>query len=334
MDEQNARKKELKRAYKRAKRSNVLLWKVLAIILAVVTVIATPVNIIVHMFDNTIAAFAGGAFWKLENPDHDAQYFKGDFADEEEMIAYGLDVCRRVEAEGAALLLNEKNALPLGEGAKVSCFSTSSVNLVYGGTGAGNIDASTADDLKTALEKSGLSVNGALWDFYTQGPGKDYVRDSGGFTSSAAVGEAPWGVYTDEVKGSVAQYGDAAIVVLSRVGGEGVDLSFRETNYLALDENEREMMKNLADMKAAGTVKKIVVLLNTANALQVDFLKNNEYGVDACLWIGDVGVTGINAVADILAGRVNPSGSLPDTYCYDNFSAPAMANFVPTVYQG
>ncbi len=87
-------------------------------------------------------------------------------------------------------------------------------------------------------------------------------------------------------------------------------------------------------MKAAGTVKKIVVLLNTANALQVDFLKNNEYGVDACLWIGDVGVTGINAVADILAGRVNPSGSLPDTYCYDNFSAPAMANFVPTVYQG
>ena len=87
MDEQNARKKELKRAYKRAKRSNVLLWKVLAIILAVVTVIAIPVNIIVHMFDNTIAAFAGGAFWKLENPDHDAQYFKGDFADEEEMIA-------------------------------------------------------------------------------------------------------------------------------------------------------------------------------------------------------------------------------------------------------
>lgn len=136
------------------------------------------------------------------------------------------------------------------------------------------------------------------------------------------------------MKGSVAQYGDAAIVVLSRVGGEGVDLAFRETNYLALDENEREMMKNLADMKAAGTVKKIVVLLNTANALQVDFLKNNEYGVDACLWIGDVGVTGINAVADILAGRVNPSGSLPDTYCYDNFSAPAMANFVPTVYQG
>ncbi len=334
MDEQKARKKELKRAYKKAKRKTVLPWKIAAIILAVVTVVATPLNIALHMFDNTVAAFVGGTFWKLENPDQHAEYFHSDFATVEEMIDYGLDVCRQVEAEGAALLLNRDNALPLGEGAKVSCFSTSSVNLVYGGTGSGNIDASTADTLKTALEKSGISVNDTLWSFYTEGPGRDYVRDSGGFTSSAAVGEAPWSVHTDEVKDSVSGFGDAAIVVLSRVGGEGVDLSFREVNYLALDENERDMLKNLADMKAAGAIRKIVVLLNTANTLQVDFLKNNEYDVDACLWIGDVGITGINAVADILAGKVNPSGSLADTYCYDNYSSPAMANFVPTVYEG
>lgn len=334
MDEQKVKKKELKRAYKKAKRKHVLLWKVLAIVLAVVTIIATPVNIVLHMFDNTVAAFVGGTFWELENPDPHAEYFHGDFATVEEMIDYGLEVCRRVEAEGAALLMNENSALPLGDGAKVSLFSSSSVNLVYGGTGSGNIDASTADNLKSALEKSGISVNDTLWSFYTQGPGKDYVRDSGGFTSGAAVGEVPWSVYSDEVKGSVSGYGDAAIVVLSRVGGEGVDLSFRDVNYLALDDNEKDLMKGLADMKAAGTIDKIVVLLNTANTLQVDFLKNNEYNVDACLWIGDVGITGVNAVADILAGRVNPSGSLADTYCYDNYSSPAMANFVPTVYEG
>lgn len=334
MDEQKVKKKELKRAYKKAKRKHILLWKVLAIVLAVVTIIATPVNIVLHMFDNTVAAFVGGTFWELENPDPHAEYFHGDFATVEEMIDYGLEVCRRVEAEGAALLMNENNALPLGDGAKVSLFSSSSVNLVYGGTGSGNIDASTADNLKSALEKSGISVNDTLWSFYTQGPGKDYVRDSGGFTSGAAVGEVPWSVYSDEVKGSVSGYGDAAIVVLSRVGGEGVDLSFRDVNYLALDDNEKDLMKGLADMKAAGTIDKIVVLLNTANTLQVDFLKNNEYNVDACLWIGDVGITGVNAVADILAGRVNPSGSLADTYCYDNYSSPAMANFVPTVYEG
>ncbi|MDE6607407.1 MAG: fibronectin type III-like domain-contianing protein, partial [Lachnospiraceae bacterium] len=59
-----------------------------------------------------------------------------------------------------------------------------------------------------------------------------------------------------------------------------------------------------------------------------------EYCVDACLWSGDVGISGIDAVADILAGNVNPSGSLVDTYCYNNYSAPAMVNFIPTTYAG
>jgi len=144
----------------------------------------------------------------------------------------------------------------------------------------------------------------------------------------------PWNVYTDEVKNSVASYGDAAIVVISRVGGEGADLDFTTTNYLALDKNEKEMLENVAAMKMAGTVDKIIVLINSANALQVDFLKNNEYSVDACLWIGDVGISGINAVAEILSGKVTPSGSLVDTYCFDNYSSPAMKNFVPTVYAG
>ena len=144
----------------------------------------------------------------------------------------------------------------------------------------------------------------------------------------------PWDVYTDDVKDSVAQYGDAAIVTLSRVGGEGADLSYGEVNYLALDENEKAMLQNVAEMKKNGTVKKTILLINSANALQVDFLKNNEYDIDAALWIGDVGISGINAVAEILTGKVNPSGSLVDTYCYDNFSAPAMWNFTPTTYEG
>ena len=144
----------------------------------------------------------------------------------------------------------------------------------------------------------------------------------------------PWDVYTDDVKSSVAQYGDAAIVTLSRVGGEGADLSYGEVNYLALDDNEKSMLENLDSMKKNGEIKSIIVLINSANALQVDFLKNNDYDVDAALWIGDVGISGINAVAQILVGDVNPSGSLVDTYCYDNYSAPAMWNFTPSVYDG
>lgn len=178
-------------------------------------------------------------------------------------------------------------------------------------------------------------MNQTLWDFYL-GLDEQYKRKTGGTiaTASATAAECPWELYTDEVKESVNSYGDAAVVVLSRVGGEGADLDYKNVNYLALDENEREMMENVAAMKAEGTIKKVIVLLNTANALQVDFLKDNKYGVDACLWIGDVGITGIDAVGEILSGAVNPSGSLVDTYCYNNFSAPAMVNFVPVTYDG
>ena len=153
------------------------------------------------------------------------------------------------------------------------------------------------------MEKTGFNVNETLWNFYESEEMGMYKRGNGGTiaTASAVVTEVPWNEYTDEVKDSVSSYGDAAIVTLSRVGGEGADLAYGDVNYLALDDNEKEMLSNVAAMKAVGTVSKIIVLINSANALQVDFLKDNTYNVDACLWIGDVGITGINAVADILA---------------------------------
>ena len=336
MDDLKMQKQTLKKAYKKTKRKHITPWKILAIICAVVMIVSIPLSILLQKFDNTMAARFGGSFWKLQNEDANAQYYTSDFNSAEEMVNYGLALTQQVEAEGAALLMNNNNALPLAADAKVSTFSSSSVNLVYGGTGSGNIDASTADTLRTALEKVGVTVNPTLWDFYTVGAGKDYARSKSGMvaTSSEVTAEVPWDVYTDEVKDSVAQYGDAAIVTLSRVGGEGADLSYGEVNYLALDENEKAMLQNVAEMKKNGTVKKTILLINSANALQVDFLKNNEYDIDAALWIGDVGISGINAVAEILTGKVNPSGSLVDTYCYDNFSAPAMWNFTPTTYEG
>ena len=336
MDVIKAQKKALKTAYKKAKRKNVLAWKLLPILCEVVMLISVPLSVLAVKFDNTMAARFGGSFWKLQNEDTNAQYYTSDFNSAEEMVDYGLALTQQVEAEGAALLMNNNNALPLAADAKVSTFSNSSVNLVYGGTGSGNIDASTADTLRTALEKVGVTVNPTLWDFYTVGAGKDYARSKSGTvaTASEVTAEVPWDVYTDDVKNSVAQYGDAAIVTLSRVGGEGADLAYGEVNYLALDENEKAMLQNVAEMKKNGIVKKTIVLINSANALQVDFLKNNEYDIDAALWIGDVGISGINAVAEILTGKVNPSGSLVDTNCYDKYSAPAMWNFTPTTYEG
>lgn len=332
--ELKAQKKAAKKTYKKARRKSHGLWKALTFISAPFAIILMVALFIMTMFDNTVALFLGGTFWELENEDPSAIYYEQDFATEEERVARGYELVKQVEGEGAALLTNEDAALPLEKGANVSLFSTSSVSIVYGGTGSANVDSTKADNLKTALEKSGFNVNDVLWDFYLTGEGAQYVRDGGGFTGGAAVGEAPWSAYTQEVLDSVESYGDAAIVTLSRVGGEGADCTFLESNYLALDENEKDMMANLKVLKDEGKIQKIIVLINSSNALQVDFLKDNEYDVDAVLWIGGVGITGINAVADILAGEINPSGSLVDTYCYDNYSSPAMKNFVPTTYEG
>ena len=340
-----ARKKAYKKALKKARKP----WKFLTLLSAPLAVIFTIAFVVVSMFDNTIALFVGGTFWQLENEDPSAIYYEGDFATEADRTAAGAELVKQVEAEGASLLTNENAALPLAADAKVSLFSTSAVNIVYGGTGSGNVDSSKCDNLKVALEKEGFSVNPTLWDFYLTGDAAEYTRGNAGAVvqdsatasgyGAAEIVEAPWEVYTEDVLNSVAEYGDAAIIVLSRIGGEGADSYFDHAladgkNYLALNDIEKEMMANAKALKDAGTIDKIVVLINTSNALQVDFLKNNEYGVDATLWIGGVGQTGLNAVAEILNGTVNPSGSLPDTYCFDNYSSPVMQNFTPIVYEG
>ncbi len=325
--------------------------KFMSVLLIILTVIMIPLNVVVRMFDNTISLLVpGNTFWKLEGRDTNEIHFSGDYVNEAARIKAGNALCYEVEAEGAALLRNKNNALPLARGSKVSTLSTNSVNLTYGGTGSGNVDASKADNLKTALEKSGFEVNGTLWDWYGSKDAKNLIKEitkaAGKSEGESAVlaGQAPIteidiDKYPENVKNSISEYGDAVIITFSRVGGEGYDCSFpgyegeaNAQNYLELDANERKLLKYAEDLKTAGKISKIVVLINTSNALEVDFL--NDYDVDACLWVGGLGIAGTNAVTDILAGKVNPSGSLVDTYCYDNFTSPAMQNFIAQTYNG
>ena len=332
--------------YTAKKEKDMKFIKVLSVILTVLLVIMIPVNVVVRMFDNTISLLIpGNKFWKLENEDKEAIYFKGDYATEAERIAAGTQLCYDVEAEGAALLLNN-GALPLASGAKVSTLSVNSVALTYGGTGSGNVDASKADNLKAALEKSGLVVNEKLWNWYGSKEATNMISElaKGGsagesavLAGQAAITELDIKNYPDDVKNSISEYGDAVIITFSRVGGEGYDCSFpgyegneNAQNYLELNANEKSLLQYASDLKAAGKIKNVVVLINTSNALEVDFLK--DYTVDACLWVGGLGIAGTNAVTDILAGKINPSGSLVDTYCYDNFTSPAMQNFIAEKY--
>ena len=276
-------------------------------------------------------------------------YFEADYASAAEQEKAAQAICETAEANGATLLLNRENALPLAQGAKVSLFGTGSADFVYGGTGSGSVDSSKALNLKDALEADGFSVNPTVWNFYTTGAGKDYRRqlapgslnnyifDNSGYL----INEVPQSVFTDTEWASVADYGDAAIMVVSRVCGEGSDLPWFGTgdgdgNILSLSQEERDILKKLADLKAAGQVKSIIVLLNASNPMELDFLEPSlcgvDYGVDACLWVGEVGQNGIEAIGDILNGTVNPSGKLVDTYCYDNLTSPAMQNTYITSY--
>ena len=321
--------------------------RVISVILTVLFMIMIPVNVVVRMFDNTISLLiAGNSFWELENKDENAIYYPGMGVSQEERLEAGKELCYQVEAEGAALLLNN-GALPLASGVKVSTLSVNSVDLTYGGTGSGNVDASKADNLKAALEKSGFTVNPTLWDWYSsedaealkgavsEGAGKGENDLLGGQSPIVEIDPAN---YPEDVKASINDYADAFVITFSRVGGEGYDCSFpgyegneNAINYLALNDNERKLLEYAETVKAT-TGAKIIVLINTSNALQVDFL--NDYDVDACMWVGGLGIAGTNAVTDILAGKVNPSGSLVDTYCYDNLSSPAMQNYIAQTYGG
>lgn len=319
------------------KRKTSKLWSILTVVTSVLLVISIVAIPVTSFFATAINVALGVSIQKVI-PDPNAEiYFWTDYENEEDLVAYEKQLCRDIEAEGAALLVNRDNTLPLEEGSKFTTFSQSSFNLLYGGTGSGQVAADDAVSLKTALEESfgEGTVNPDQWKFYaTAGYKRENANTTGGNQAQYRINEVPWNAYSDALKSTWANYGDVALVVLARSGGEGADLPsglpeleayMTDGDYLRLCKEEIEMFENLEKLKADGTFKKIVVLLNSSNALQLDFV--DDYGIDAVLWIGDVGMTGINAVADILVGDVNPSGRIVDTFLKDNHSSPAMQNF-------
>lgn len=341
-----------------SKKPKVRLWSVLTALTAILTVAAIVGNFIANQYATTLNVALNASTYKIIKSEttEDTEYFKSSFASDAEREAYEAELCATVEAEGAALLMNN-GALPLANGAKVSLFARGSVDLMYGGTGSGSVDTSKAPDFKTALESQGISVNTTLWDLYkSSSMVEKYSRmtpasisDKLEANTQYAVNEAPWSALSS-AEGSFAEYGDAAIVVLARSGGEGADLPSGENgtndfwisgtegsgNYLELSAEEIELLKNLKVLKDNGTFKSIIVLINSSNALELDFLNpeicGEDYGIDSAMWIGDVGQTGINGVAQLLSGAVSPSGSLVDTYLYDNMTNPAMYNFFTQAY--
>ena len=232
--------------------------------------------------------------------------------------------------EGAVLLKDQNNALPLAEGTAVNLFGYGSVDPIYGGSGSGASDTSSNIDLVTGLTNAGFTVNQELVDFYKKS-GVSRAAQKGFEGSNFTPAEVPAAQYTDTLLQNAKAFLDVAIVTFSRVGGEGGDLpqdmyaaGYSKTDdgrhYLELTQDEEDL---LALIKAQG-FSKVIVLINSSNAMELGFLEDDS--IDAALWIGSLGSTGFNAVGEILSGKVNPSGRLSDTYAYDLTTAPAYWN--------
>lgn len=313
------------------------IWIVLTAITAVFLAVCIAAIPITQGFATVISAALNAKTQKIIEDEGAEIYYWTAWDNEEELVAHEAELCRQIEGEGAALLINRDNTLPLAKDTKFTPFSQSSFNLLYGGTGSGSMAADDAVSLRGALISvfGEDSINPDQWKFYAGAGYKRVNADTtGGNQGQYRINEVPWEKYPDALKKTWANYGDVALVVLARSGGEGADVPsgleelkeyMTDGDYLRLCKEEVEMFENLEQLKKDGVFKKIVVLLNSSNALQLDFV--DQYGIDAVLWIGDVGMTGSLGVADILAGNVNPSGRIVDTFMKDNHSTPAMENF-------
>lgn len=308
-------------------------------------------------------------------------HFKSSYNSIKEVAFKGLELEEKEVREGAVLLKNENNALPLTKGSNVSLFGGASAYPLYGASGSGGINTAEALDFYQAFsgyhyEKEGpkkdlvvkgdayLNVNQELYDYYKKKckePAKDWsgkvIGEDNPYSAMASisevrVGEVPWADVSDNY-GNVASYGDAAIFVIRRNGGEGFDLpatsgideqygnvgdkqastnDSTQGDYLQLAPAEKEVLKGLKALKDAGTIKKIVFIMNTPNPVQCDFMNDAEYGIDAALMTGSLGEVGSIAIAKLLTGEANFSGGLSQTLWMDNLKNPTNTNFTDQNY--
>lgn len=316
--------------------------------------LAVVVNILMGVFGSYLDLFLGRGTAVLHTVQGtekwDSQYYKADYPTPADLDKATQTTVRTIEAEGAVLLKND-GVLPLSASAdhpaKITVLGRDSADPVFGGSGSGGVDTSTVVDFKKGLEQAHFVVNPTVWALLAQytafkpgteqfGPPKIYEHKKAHIwmdhpeKSWYDTGEMPAAQYNSVVP-SFASYGDAAVVMFGRGGGEGGDLARdmkgSDPHYqpgqhqLQLDQDERDVLA-----LAEKNFKKVVVLINASTPLELGPLAHDPR-VDAVLWVGSPGQTGFNAVGDLLAGVVNPSGRTADIYPADFTKDPTFVNF-------
>lgn len=242
------------------------------------------------------------------------------------------DVTLETADEGVTLLKNENGQLPMTE-TKLNVFGYASVSLVYGGAGSGSTSGAIyCENMKESFEAQGFELNEDLWNYYS---GVAEGIDSGEWDVFAAGGtdfnfyDAACEDVADYIDGAKA-FSGTAVVVLSRIGGEGTDLPLdveasgcyggdSGRHYLELQSCEEDLLELVC-----GNFEHVIVLIDSSHPMELGFLEDEA--IDAALMIAGPGATGMQGVARILKGNVNPSGHLVDTFAYDLKSAPSFYN--------
>lgn len=235
-------------------------------------------------------------------------------------------LAKHIPEEGITLMKND-GALPL-KTKKVNLLGYAGYNPVYSGAGSGNTASNTVTSFKDSLKAAGIEINPTVEQagVYTN----DSKNQEGAFAKgrnffpSLEQHEVPVDKYTGNASfDAMKKFSDTAIMVIGRNGGEGSDLNDYDSvdgrGYLEISKNEEDILA-----KASKTFNHVIVVLNMANMMNMDFLK--RYKVDSVLWVGIPGSYGLTPVGKILTGAINPSGRLPDTWLYDNNSNPAVYN--------
>ena len=258
---------------------------------------------------------------------------------QESTISAANDLAAEVQQEAITLLKNDDDNLPLKD-TKVNVFGWGSTNPVYGGTGSGSMsDAYPTVSILDGMRNAGLETNEDLSKLYT-----DYRTDR----PVVAINDQDWTLpevpadqYSDDLLSEAKDFSDQAVIVITRVGGEGSDLpTDMKGENIVYDENSPDYQdfeagehflqlsqteRNMIDM-VTSNFDDVTLVYNGANAFQFDFLDDYPQ-IASVLWCPPAGQTGFNALGDVLAGNTNPSGRTSDTFVTDLTQTPTWNNF-------
>ncbi len=283
-------------------------------------------------------AIDGVVYKNYDNINH---LFKADLFDTEEFQETSLksdELCQKIEEEGAVLLKNKDDVLPLKDVNKINLFGWSSIdngNILRGiGTGYPQIPENKKVTLIGALEESNFTINQELIDFYEDFHNEDFLKND--MLGRDVLYEPSIESYTNSLIENAKKFSDTAILTISRILGENTgeakqyqekinSLGYQKDesrHYLELSSEERDLLTMLED-----NFKKVIVILNSTNPIELSFLDEDK--VQACLSISTPGQSGMRAVSKILRGEVSPSGRLTDTYLKDFTMEPSYQTYKP-----